>query len=91
MELFSILRASVISTTREAAGPALLCLVVANSGHQWEKWDDNNLSVPHSDKEVEIWKETAIAVYCVVKAALKIRQKREKSQKQLTAGCNQTV
>lgn len=44
--------------------------------------------MPHSDKEAEILKETAVAPYCVVKPILKIRQKREKSQKQLTAGFN---
>lgn len=84
------MRGSVTSTTGEADGLALLCLVVANSGHQWEK-PNNNLSVPCSDKEAEIWKETAIAPYCLVKPTLKITQKREKSQKQLAAGCNQTV
>lgn len=48
--------------------------------------------MPHSDKEAEIWKETTIALHCVVKAILKEKKdKGEKSQKQLSAGCNQTV
>jgi len=51
MELVFILRDSVTVTTREADGPALMCLVVGNSGHQREKPDHNNLSMPHSDRE----------------------------------------